>query len=74
MEKIYEVTIDHAYDYKTYYVVASDVGNAAYLALQADATTEYGADQKVERSKPGGGRLPKVACVREFCNADQFVK
>lgn len=71
MERIYEVTLVHAYDYDIYYVRASDVGTAASLALQADAATPAGVACRNERDD---AMRPRVKCAREWCSVEQIVQ
>lgn len=71
MERIYEVTLVHAYDHDIYYVQASDVGAAAQLALQADAATPAGVELRADRNPE---MLPRVKSTREWCAVEQIVK
>lgn len=64
MDRIFEVKIERARDYATYYVRASDVSTAATLAIQRDAAAPCDPAEKYE------GR---VALVREFAAVNQWI-
>lgn len=65
--RIYKVTLEHAFDFNTYYVLAPDVGTAAVKALRKDVNSEEAEIQG--KSIPS----PRVTSVTEFCAESQIV-